>query len=80
MHLTFLLVKVNLYVICIPEMMDLTANCIPTPLGHTKLIFCFSDSAGLFLADLKTIKILINIPHIMVVTGQEYSLERALLV
>ena len=43
-------------------------------LGHTKLIFCFSDLAGLFLADL-----IINIPDIMIVAGQEYSLEKALL-
>jgi hypothetical protein len=49
--------------------------------GHAKKIFCFSDSAGLFLADYKKNKIfLINIPDIMIMTGQEYSLERALLV
>ena len=55
-----------------------TVQSHATELGHTKLIFCSLDSAGLFLADLK--KILINIPHVMIVTGQEYSLKRALLV
>jgi hypothetical protein len=48
-------------------------------LGHAKKIFCFTDSAGLFLADFKkNKKFLINIPDITIVTGQEYSLERAL--
>ena len=53
----------------------------PALLGHTKLIFCFSDPAGLFLADLKKKKknFFINIPYIMIVAGQEYSLEKALL-
>ena len=46
---------------------------IRASLGHTKLIFCFSDPAGLFLADLKKKKkkFLINIPDIMIVAGQE---------
>ncbi len=36
---------------------------------------CFSDSVGLFLIDFKKDnKILINIPDIMIVTGQECSL------
>ena len=50
-------------------------------LGHTNLILCFSDSAGLFLADLKKKKkkFLISISDIMIVTGQEYSSETALL-
>ena len=33
------------------ELQPVTVASLGNCLGHTKLIFCFSDSAGLFLAD-----------------------------
>ena len=41
-------------------------------LGHTNLMFCFSDSAGLFLADFKKkiFKMLSNVIRFIVTLGQ----------